>query len=155
MRKLVHPLPDSAYLLQSVKHHGVEILSRWRTGKGFAPGLSALRTAFPADIAPDGLPTTARVLRVMRRSRGRGQALSACFGRLRYLMQRDGAALNSALRIFLRVMGQCLLRHCPGVGAKLDRASVHIGAYRCGGLHPSVWVEPAFAGRGLIEQVIA
>jgi hypothetical protein len=24
-----------------------------------------------------------------------------------------------------------------------------------GGLHSSVWVEPAFAGRGLIEQVIA
>ena len=38
-----------------------------------------------------------------------------------------GAALNSALRIFLRVIEQCLLRHCPGA-AKLDKASVHIGA---------------------------
>ena len=47
--------------------------------------------------------------------------------RLRYFMQRDGAALNSALRIFLRVIEQCLLRQCPGV-AKLDKASVHIGA---------------------------
>ena len=34
--------------------------------------------------------------------------------RLRYFMQRDGAALNSALRIFLRVIEQCLLRQCPG-----------------------------------------
>ena len=47
--------------------------------------------------------------------------------RLRYFMQREGAALNSALRIFLRVIEQCLLRHCPGA-AKLDKASVHIGA---------------------------
>ena len=47
--------------------------------------------------------------------------------RLRYFLQRDGAALNSALRIFLRVIEQCLLRHCPGA-AKLDKASVHIGA---------------------------
>ncbi len=47
--------------------------------------------------------------------------------RLRYFMQRDGAALNSALRIFLRVIEQCLLRHCQGV-AKLDKAAVHIGA---------------------------
>ncbi len=37
------------------------------------------------------------------------------------------AALNSALRIFLRVIAQRLLRHCPGV-ATLDKASVHIGA---------------------------
>ena len=47
--------------------------------------------------------------------------------RLRYFLQRDGAALNSALRIFLRVIEQCLLLHCPGVAA-LDKASVHIGA---------------------------
>ncbi len=47
--------------------------------------------------------------------------------RLRYFMQRDGAALNSALRIFSRVIAQYLLRHCPGA-AKLDTASVHIGA---------------------------
>ena len=47
--------------------------------------------------------------------------------RLRYFMQRDGAALNSALRIFLRVIEQCLLRHCQGV-AKLDKTAVHIGA---------------------------
>jgi hypothetical protein len=45
--------------------------------------------------------------------------------RLRYFMQRDGAALNSALRIFLRVIEQCLLRHCPGV-ATLDKTAVHI-----------------------------
>ena len=36
--------------------------------------------------------------------------------RLRYYMQRDGAALNSALRILLRVIEQCLLRHCPEGG---------------------------------------
>ncbi|NBX33677.1 MAG: hypothetical protein EBR07_13305, partial [Planctomycetes bacterium] len=47
--------------------------------------------------------------------------------RLRYFMQRDGAAQNSALRIFLRVIGQCLLRQFPGA-AKLDKASVQIGA---------------------------
>lgn len=47
--------------------------------------------------------------------------------RLRYFIRGDGAALNSALRIFLRVIEQCLLRHCPGA-AKLDKASVHIGA---------------------------
>ncbi len=47
--------------------------------------------------------------------------------RLRYFMQRDGAALNSALRIFLRVVEQCLHRQCSGA-AKLDKAAVHIGA---------------------------
>ena len=47
--------------------------------------------------------------------------------RLRYFMQRDSAALNTALRIFLRVVQQCLHEHCPG-GAQADPASLRIGA---------------------------
>ena len=45
----------------------------------------------------------------------------------------DSSARNAVsdkaviLRIFSRVIEQCLLRQCPGV-AKLDKASVHIGA---------------------------
>lgn len=34
--------------------------------------------------------------------------------RLRYLLQRDGAALNTALRIFLRVVQHNQEAHCPG-----------------------------------------
>jgi hypothetical protein len=71
--------------------------------------------------------------------------------RLRYFMQRDGAALNSALRIFLRVIEQCLLRHCPGV-ATLDRAAVHIGAAAVAQVQAQVRTRilRAFASRGLI-----
>lgn len=47
--------------------------------------------------------------------------------RLRTFLQREGAALNSALRIFLRVIEHSLHRYCPGA-AKLDKALVHIGA---------------------------
>lgn len=42
--------------------------------------------------------------------------------RLRYYMQRDGAALNTALRIFMRIVQQCLHEHCPGA-AQADRAA--------------------------------
>ena len=34
--------------------------------------------------------------------------------RLRYFLQRDGAALNTALRIFLRVIQGSLHQHCAG-----------------------------------------
>jgi len=47
--------------------------------------------------------------------------------RLRYYLQRDMGALNAALRIFLRVVQQSLLTHCPGV-AKSVSASLHLGA---------------------------
>jgi hypothetical protein len=47
--------------------------------------------------------------------------------RLRYFMQRDDAALNMVLRIFLRVISQSLQSNCPGA-AQLDKATLHIGA---------------------------
>lgn len=47
--------------------------------------------------------------------------------RLRYFMQRDGAALNAALRIFLRVVQQSLHEHCPSA-VRVDKAAVRIGA---------------------------
>jgi len=42
-------------------------------------------------------------------------------------MQRDGAALNTALGIFLRVVQQSLQTHCPGA-AQADKAHLRIGA---------------------------
>lgn len=47
--------------------------------------------------------------------------------RLRYFMQRDGAALNAALHIFLRVVQQSLHEHCPSA-VRVDKAAVRIGA---------------------------
>ncbi len=47
--------------------------------------------------------------------------------RLRYYLQRDKGALNAALRIFLRVVQQNLLTHCPGA-AQCNPASLHLGA---------------------------
>ena len=47
--------------------------------------------------------------------------------RLRYFLQRDGAALNTALRIFLRVVQQGLRKHCPGA-AQADNACMRIAA---------------------------
>ena len=47
--------------------------------------------------------------------------------RLRYFMQRDGAALNMVLRIFLQVIAQSLQTHSPGA-ANVDKAALHIGA---------------------------
>jgi len=47
--------------------------------------------------------------------------------RLRYYLQRDKGALNAALRIFLHVVQQSLLTHCPGA-ALADPASGHLGA---------------------------
>ncbi len=47
--------------------------------------------------------------------------------RLRYYLQRDKGALNAALRIFLRVVQQSLLTHCPGA-ALADPASLHLRA---------------------------
>ena len=47
--------------------------------------------------------------------------------RLRFLLQRDGAALNMVLRIFLRVIAQSLSANCPGA-ASVDKAAQHIGA---------------------------
>ena len=49
-----------------------EVFSRCRTGRAVAPGLSALRTIFPADVEPGDLPIAARVLRERRRLRGLG-----------------------------------------------------------------------------------
>ena len=50
--------------------------------------------------------------------------------RLRYYLQRDEGAPNGALRIYLRVVQQSLLAHCPGV-ARADPASLHLGAVAC------------------------
>ena len=47
--------------------------------------------------------------------------------RLRYCLQRDGAALNTALRIFLQVVQQRLHEHCPGA-EQVDKAALRIGA---------------------------
>ncbi len=47
--------------------------------------------------------------------------------RLRYFLQRDGSALNTALRIFLRVIQHSLHQHCPGA-VQADGAALHIGA---------------------------
>jgi len=47
--------------------------------------------------------------------------------RLRYFLQRDGAALNTALRIFLRVIQHSLHEHCAGA-AQTDPATLRIGA---------------------------
>ena len=86
-------------------------------GRGVCPSCNARRMAQTAahlvDHVLPHLPVRQWVLSVPKR--------------LRYFMQRDAAALNSALRIFLRVIEQCLQRHCPGA-AQLDKASVHIGA---------------------------
>ncbi len=46
---------------------------------------------------------------------------------LRYFLQRDGAALNTALRIFLRVVQHSLVEHCPGA-ARSGKAVQRIGA---------------------------
>jgi hypothetical protein len=42
-------------------------------------------------------------------------------------MQRDGTALNMALRIFLRLIAQSLQVHCTGA-VQLDNNTQHIGA---------------------------
>ena len=51
--------------------------------------------------------------------------------RLRYFLQRDAAALNTAPRIFLRVVQRGLRdhcrKHCPGA-AQSDKAALRIGA---------------------------
>lgn len=47
--------------------------------------------------------------------------------RLRYFMQRDGAVLNMALRIFLRVIAQSLQAHGPGA-TQMDKAALPIDA---------------------------
>ena len=43
--------------------------------------------------------------------------------RLRYFLQRDGAALNTALRIFLRVVQHNQEAHCPGDRARCANLS--------------------------------
>ena len=57
--------------------------------------------------------------------------------RLRYFLQHYGAALNMALRIFLRVIEHSPHRHCPSA-ARRDKASLRRGAS----------TELASAGRG-------
>jgi hypothetical protein len=47
--------------------------------------------------------------------------------RLRYFMQRDGAALNMVLRIFLRVIAQSLQNHSPGADHWTPRKRVLAG----------------------------
>jgi hypothetical protein len=47
--------------------------------------------------------------------------------RLRYFMQRDGAVLNTVLRICLRVIAQSLQTHYPGA-ANVNKAALLIGA---------------------------
>jgi hypothetical protein len=81
--------------------------------------------------------------------------------RLRYFLQRDGAALNTALRMIIQ---HSLHQHCPGA-AQADGAALHIGAvafiHRFGSslnthVHFHVCVVDgvfeAVAGRGLIES---
>ena len=43
------------------------------------------------------------------------------------LLQRDGAPINTALRIFLRVVQHSLVEHCPGA-ARSGKAVQRIGA---------------------------
>ncbi len=47
--------------------------------------------------------------------------------RLRYFIQRDSAALNTALRLFLRVIQHHLQAHCPGA-VQANPAALHLGA---------------------------
>ena len=47
--------------------------------------------------------------------------------RLHHYLQRDKGALNTALRIFLRVVQQSLQTHCPSA-TLADPASLHLGA---------------------------
>lgn len=47
--------------------------------------------------------------------------------RLRYFMQRDGAVLNTVLRIFLRAIAQSLQAHGPGA-TQMGKAALPIGA---------------------------
>ena len=47
--------------------------------------------------------------------------------RLRYFMQRDGPVFNMVLRIFLRVIAQCLQANSPGA-EQVDKVALHIGA---------------------------
>ena len=47
--------------------------------------------------------------------------------RLRYFVQRDGAVLNTALRIFLRVVQHSQVGHCPG-SARSGKAALRTGA---------------------------
>ena len=48
--------------------------------------------------------------------------------RLRYFLQRDGAELNTALRIFLRVIQGSLHQHCPRANPR--RAGHCFGTYQ-------------------------
>jgi hypothetical protein len=52
--------------------------------------------------------------------------------RLRYFLQKDPKALNTALRIFLRVIHTNLHQHCASA-AGIDKCAVHIGA--CAFIH--------------------
>ncbi|MGH8829983.1 MAG: transposase, partial [Polaromonas sp.] len=47
--------------------------------------------------------------------------------RLRYFLQRDKDALNTALRVFCRVVLRTLQAHCPGA-VQRDPATLHLGA---------------------------
>jgi hypothetical protein len=47
--------------------------------------------------------------------------------RLRYFMQRDGPVFNMMLRIFLRMIAQCLQSNSPGA-EQVDKVTLHIGA---------------------------
>ena len=86
-------------------------------GRGVCPSCNTLRKAEAAAHLRDHvfprLPVRQCVLSVPKR--------------LRYYLQRDKGALNSALRIFLRVVQQSLLTHCSGA-AKADPVSLHLGA---------------------------
>ena len=86
-------------------------------GRGVCPSCNTRRmvetAAHLADHVFPRLPVRQWVLSVLKR--------------LRYFMQRDGAALNMVLRIFLRVIAQSLQDHSPGA-ANVDRAALHIGA---------------------------
>jgi len=86
-------------------------------GRGVCPSCNTRRMAQTAAHLAD---------HVLPRLAVRQWVLSAP-KRLRYYLQRDGAALNTALRIFLRVIQGSLHQHCPGA-AQVDKAALRIGA---------------------------
>lgn len=76
--------------------------------------------------------------------------------RLRYFLQRDGAALNIALRILLWVIQHSLCEHCLKCGA--GRQGMH--ANRCRRVHPPLRLQseygcslPRLRGRWVFEAV--
>ncbi len=96
-------------------------------GRGVCPSCNARRMVATAAHLTDHvlppLPVRQWVLAVPKR--------------LRYFLQRDADLQGAALRLFLRVVEQCLRAHSPGAGRR--------GAPRRGGLHPPLRLHPQCA----------